>query len=71
MKPILNLTQGTLDIIANYMDDEKREQLHGTTGLDTPKAFLEAYVEEDPSFVEVLNSEFTYIFNSVESNNEI
>ena len=48
------LTQIQLDAIATIMDDDLRESLHGTPGLDIPGAFLTAYIERDPSFVDIL-----------------
>lgn len=48
-----NLTQQQLDAIAQHMDDEIRENLHGDT--DVPGEFLTAYVSADPDFVGVLS----------------
>lgn len=50
------ITQELLDEIATYMNDDIRESLHGD--YDTPKEFLEAYVEKDPDFKEILETEF-------------
>lgn len=48
------LSQATLDQLASIMDDELREMLHGTPGLDVPGAFLTAYINRDPSFADIL-----------------
>ena len=53
------LTQEELDIIASYMDDEIREDIEFKLAPCTPEAFLRAYVEEDESFAEILEIEFS------------
>lgn len=50
-----HLTQSQIDIISTIMDDEVREMLHGKPGLDTPGAFLTAYIEADASILDVLD----------------
>ena len=50
------ITQDLLDEIATYMNDDIRESLHGD--YDNPKEFLKAYVEKDPDFKEILETEF-------------
>lgn len=52
------LDQETLDIIASYMDDEIREDLHGDLAPCEPEEFLRRYVERDPGFAGLLESEF-------------
>lgn len=53
------LTQEDLDVIATYMNDDIRENLHFDMAPCTPEAFLKAYVTEDPDFEELLESEFS------------
>lgn len=53
------LTQEDLDVIATYMNDEIRENLHFDMAPCTPEAFLKAYVKEDLGFEELLESEFS------------
>ena len=50
------ITQDLLDEIATYMNDDIRESLHGD--YDNPDEFLKAYVEKDPDFKEILETEF-------------
>lgn len=45
--------------IATYMNDEIREDLHFEMAPCEPEEFLRAYVEKDPDFEELLNSEFS------------
>ena len=45
--------------IANYMDDEKREQIHAELAPCTKREFLARYLELDPEFENVLASEFS------------
>lgn len=55
------LTQKELDIIAIYMDDDIREDIAFKFAPCTPEAFLRAYVEEDESFKELLEIEFSIV----------
>lgn len=55
------LTQEELDIIATYMDDEIREDIAYKLAPCTPEAFLRAYAEEDESFKELLEIEFSIV----------
>lgn len=50
------ITQELLDEIATYMNDDIRESLHGD--YDEPEEFLKAYVEKNPDFKEILETEF-------------
>ena len=52
------LDQSTLDAIAMYMDDDIRETVHGELAPCTPEEFLTRYVELDPDFTDLLDSEF-------------
>lgn len=54
----MKLTQELLDIIATYMDDDIREQVHSELAPCEPIDFLRRYLELEPSFNELLNSEF-------------
>ena len=48
-----------MENIATYMNDEIREDLHVEMAPCEPEEFLRAYVEKDPDFEELLNSEFS------------
>lgn len=48
----------TMDVIAVYMDDDKREQVHFELAPCEPEEFLKRYLELDPEFECVLKSEF-------------
>lgn len=52
------LSQQEMDIIASYMDDDIREDLHTELAPCEPEEFLEAYVEQDPAFEDLLDMEF-------------
>lgn len=52
------LTQELMDTIASYMDDEKREQVHFELAPCDPEEFLKRYLELDPDFEDLLDSEF-------------
>lgn len=53
------LAQEDLDVIATYMNDEIRENLHFDMAPCSPEDFLKAYVERVPEFEELLKSEFS------------
>ena len=44
------LTQGLLDAIAMYMDDDIRDELHSAADWQHPGEFLTAYMAADPDF---------------------
>lgn len=48
------LSQQNLDAIAVIMDDEIREELHGRMCGCLPGEFLTAYIELDPTMLDVL-----------------
>ncbi|HJA56738.1 MAG TPA: hypothetical protein H9951_15425 [Candidatus Bacteroides intestinigallinarum] len=48
----------TMDAIAVYMDDDKREQVHFEFAPCEPEEFLKRYLELDQDFEDVLKSEF-------------
>lgn len=52
------LTQELMDTIASYMDDDKREQVHFELAPCDPEEFLKRYLELDPDFEDLLDSEF-------------
>lgn len=49
----------SIDVIANYMDDNIREQVHNELAPCKPKEFLKRYIELDPEFESLLKSEFS------------
>ena len=52
------LTTDVMDAIAAFMDDEKRERVHFELAPCEPKEFLIRYLELDPDFETLLDSEF-------------
>lgn len=55
-----DLQKETLDIIATYMDDDVREQVHSELAPCEPAEFLARYYELDPTFEEFVESEFGF-----------
>ena len=53
------LDEEEMENIASYMNDEIREDLHFEIAPCEPEEFIRAYVERDPDFEELLNSEFS------------
>ena len=53
------IDQKTMDAIAVYMDNDKREQVHSELAPCDPEEFLKRYLELDPDFENVLKSEFS------------
>lgn len=53
------LSQELLDVIATYMDGRIREDLAFELAPCTPETFLKEYIERDPDFTELLNTEFS------------
>lgn len=53
-----NITQELMDIIATYMNDDIREDLHFRLALCEPDLFLREYVKRDPEFEKLLYDEF-------------
>ena len=51
-------TQNDMDNIANYMNDEIREEVHFKFTSCEPELFLREYVKRDPGFVKLLHDEF-------------
>ena len=54
----INSDKELFDTIATYMDDEIREDLHGDLAPCEPDEFLKAYLDRDPQFAELLETEF-------------
>ena len=54
------ITQQDMDIIATYMNDDIREDIHGAIAPCTPEQFLAEYLERDPDFEELLEQEFSF-----------
>lgn len=54
------ITEEDLRNIAEYMDDEIREELHGHLAPCTPEEFLKAYIERDSDIIPILISEFNF-----------
>lgn len=52
------LTQELLDVIATYMDDDIREDIHFRFVPCEPDLFLREYVKRDSEFAELLRDEF-------------
>lgn len=52
------IDQKTMDAIAVYMDNDKRERVHFELAPCEPEEFLKRYLELDPDFKDVLKSEF-------------
>ena len=52
------IEQKTMDAIAAYMDDDKREQVRFELAPCDPEEFLKRYLELDPDFEDVLKSDF-------------
>lgn len=57
-----NMSDDLMDTIATYMDDEKREMVHGELAPCTHEEFLKRYLELDPDFEGVLWREFRIEF---------
>lgn len=53
------LNQDLMDVIAGYMDDYKREQVHRELAPCSPEEFLKRYCEIDENFEDLLESEFS------------
>ena len=54
------ITQEDMDVIGSYMNDEIREDLHADLAPCAPEEFLSAYLERDPDFLKLLESEFDF-----------
>lgn len=47
------------DIIASYMDDDIREDLHARLAPCSREKFLSRYLSRDPDFADLLRNEFS------------
>lgn len=56
-----NLSYDELSVIAMYMDENIREQVHFELAPCTPYEFLNRYCELDENFIDTLNSEFHFV----------
>lgn len=50
-----------MEAIANYMDDEIREELHFHLAPCAESTFIAEYVKRDPAFSDLLADEFDYV----------
>lgn len=57
-----NMSDDLMDTIATYMNDEKREMVHGELAPCTHEEFIKRYLEFDPDFEGVLWKEFRIEF---------
>lgn len=55
------INQELMNEIAVYMNDEIREKVHSELAPCDPNEFLEEYLELDPEFLDLIESEFKYI----------
>lgn len=53
------ISQNLMDAIAVYMDDDIREAVHFDFAPCSPEKFLAEYIWRDPSFEELLKTEFS------------
>lgn len=56
------LTNDDMDLIATYMDDDKREKVHRELAPCHPEIFLKRYCELDSEFENILYNEFSLEF---------
>ena len=54
------ITQADMDIIASYMNNDIREQVHRELAPCEPEEFLARYLELDPGFEITLRQEFGF-----------
>ena len=54
------INQEDMDLIASYMDDDLREELHADLAPCTPEEFITAYLERDPDFLDLLQDTFEF-----------
>lgn len=53
------ISQNLMDAIAVHMDGEIREAVHFDLAPCSPEKFLAEYIRRDPSFEELLKTEFS------------
>lgn len=54
------ITDEDMATIADYMDDEIREEIHEAFAPCTPDTFIREYLKKDPDFEDLLESEFDF-----------
>ena len=54
------ITDLDMRVIASYMDDDIREQLHSKLAPCSNEKFLKAYIKRDRSILPILRNEFGY-----------
>ncbi len=54
------ITNNDMAIIADYMLDDIREELHAQLAPCSNEQFLRAYLDRDPDFIEILRREFDF-----------
>lgn len=55
------IDQEMLDMAANFMDNDIREQVHFELAPCSPELFLRRYIELDPDFEKFVKTEFNLI----------
>lgn len=55
----MKISEEMLNTIATYMDDDIREAVHAELAPCEPEVFLQRYLELDPGFRDLLQSEFS------------
>lgn len=55
---INEITNEVMNVIATYMNDEVREDLHFDLAPCKNEEFIKAYIERCPDFAELLRNEF-------------
>lgn len=54
------ITNEDMRNIAEYMNDEIREELHGKLAPCSNEKFLQEYIKRDPEILEILRNEFDF-----------
>lgn len=54
------ITNEDMQNIAEYMNDEIREELHGKLAPCSNEKFLREYIKRDPEILEILRNEFDF-----------
>lgn len=54
------ITDADMREIAEYMDNEIREELHGKLAPCSNEKFLREYIKRDPEILEILRNEFNF-----------
>ena len=56
------ITDKDMTAISSYMQDDIREEVHSRLSPCTNEEFLEAYLECDPAFQDLLEVEFDFVW---------